>query len=200
MYNLDSRTGSVLLSWDGHLASFDNWWFQTPRCVDPCLALADLSGDGEADTLAAILYDGSGTGVSHETLHLVTMDEFGTMTDYALPEALYEERLAELVTVKPKEGTLSVGDVSLALPDLAQLLPDIDAKYSDRVLLRDVVSFDVSVKNGKNMGGGLSMTLGIGMEVKEATHTIPVGDLLCGVEFDPDTGVYTLNSFALHGY
>lgn len=203
MYNLDSRTGSVLLSWDGHLASFDNWWFQTPRRVDPCLALIDLSGDGEADTLAAILYDSSGTGVSRETLHLVTMDEFGTMTDYALPAALYEERLAEIVTVKSKgtAGTLSVGDVALNLPDLAQLLPDFGAKYPDRVLLRDVVSFDASVKNGKNRGGGgLFMTVAIGVEVEKTAPLVFVGDLLCSVQFDPDTGVYTLYGFAPRGY
>jgi len=202
MYNLDSDTGSVLLSWDGYLASFDNWGFRTVQIVDPCLALVDLSGDGEADTLAAILYDGSGTGVSRETLHLVTMDGFGTMTDYALPKALYEERLAELVTVEPKgnAGTLSVGDVALTLPDLAQLLPNADAKYPDRVLLRDVVGFDASVKNGKNMGGGFSITLGIGMEVKKAAPPVFVGDLLCRVQFDPDTGVYTLDGFALRGY
>lgn len=192
MYNLDSDTGSVLLSWDGHLASFDGWGFQTPRTVDPCLALVDLSGDGEADTLAAILYDGSGTGVSHETLHLVTMDEFGTMTDYALPEALYEERLAALVTVEAKgtAGTLSVGGVTLTLPDKG-------VKYPDQIILRDVVSFDASVKNGKNMGGGLSMTLGIKME---APDPVSVGDLLCGVRFDPETGVYTLDGFALRRY
>jgi len=198
MYNLDSDTGSVLLSWDGHLASFDGWGFQTPRTVDPCLALVDLSGDGEADTLAAILYDGSGTGVSHETLHLVTMDEFGTMTDYALPEALYEERLAALMTVKAKgtTGTLSIGDVTLTLPDLSQVLPDIDAKYSDRVLLRDVVSFEASVKNE---GGGLSLTLGIGMNVWDTAPPVFVGDLLCSVWFDRETGVYTLDGFALRG-
>ncbi len=120
----------------------------------------------------------------------------------ALPAALYEERLAELVTVKPKgtAGTLSVGDVNLALRDLAQLFPDIDAKYPDRVLLRDVVSFDVSVKNGKNMGGGLSMTLGIRIEVEKTAPPVSVGDLLCGVQFDPDTGVYTLGGFALRGW
>lgn len=202
MYNLDSDTGSVLLSWDGHLACFDNWQFQTPRTIDPCLALVDLSGDGEADTLAAILYDGSGTGVSHETLHLVTMDEFGTMTDYALPEALYEERLAALVTVEAKGavGTLSIGDVALTLPDLSRVLPDIDAKYPDRVLLRDWVSFDASVKNGKNMGGGLSITLGIGLNVWDTAPPVSVGDLLCDIWFDRETGVYTLEGFALRGY
>jgi len=196
MYNLDSRAGSVLLSWDDHLASFENWWFMTPRTIAPCLALTDLSGDGEDDALLAILYDGSGTGVSHETLHLVTMDEFGTMTDYALPEALYGERLAELVTVKPKgtAGTLSVGDVTLTLPDLDQLLPNADAKYSDQVFLGDMVSFDASVKNE---GGGLSMTLGIGMGLKKTAPPVFVGDLLCSIRFDPDTGVYTLDSFAL---
>jgi len=191
MYNLDSDTGSVLLSWDGHLASFDGWGFQTPRTVDPCLALVDLSGDGEADTLAAILYDGSGTGVSHETLHLVTMDEFGTMTDYALPEALYGERLAEIVTVKAKgtTGTLSIGDVTLTLPDEG-------VKYPDQIILRDVVGFDASVKNGKNMGGGLSLTLGIEME---APYPVFIGELLCRVWFDRETGVYTLDGFALRG-
>lgn len=188
LYNLDSASGAVLVQWEGSLAMLDGWYFRTPQCVPPSLRLLDWDGDGTPEILAAVLYTGSGTGVSIEQLHLLTRDAHGSLMDSPLPEALYSQRLAELMTVKTRKrtGSVSIGNVSLSLPDAG-------VPYTGGPDLGSIVSYHFDTE------GRLTMELGLGMEVKDQALPQYVGKVLCGVEFDSASETYTLTDFALQG-
>lgn len=185
LYALDSG-GAVLVEWDGALAMFEGWQFQSPQCVQPWMAVMDAGGTDAADTLAICLFLGGGTGISVEALHILTRDGRGAMTDYALPEALYRKELAGLMTaeVGGRRGTVSLGNVTLALPEPGQ-------KYTGGISLGNIVSYEA----GRT--GRLSLTLAIGMEMEGTAVPSYVGELLSDVEFDGSTGTYTLSGFAL---
>lgn len=187
LYRLNSDT--VLIEWDGSVAMFDGWNFETPRTIDPWMAVLDVNGTHAADTLVVDLYAGSGTGVSTEELHLLTKDEHGAITDYPLPEALYTEELARQIAVDAKTNTLALGAVTLALPE-----PEKGFSLTGTVSLRDQVHFSASVT------GELELELGVQLEQTGSAEPIPVGRLLADIHLDGDTGVYTLENITIGGY
>lgn len=185
LYNLDSDTGGVLVEWDGTLVMFSGWDFRTPQAIAPWMAVLDVRGSGTADTLVVDLYNGSGTGVSVETLHLLTRDDHGTITDHPLPQALYAERLPAIMTVKTGgNAAVSLGNTTLQLPKQQQ-------KYTAGPCLGNIVAYTAD-RNGR-----LSMELALGMGVKDTAVPVYVGRLLADIAFDPDAGVYTLCNFTL---
>ena len=182
LYSLDSDAGAALVEWDGDLAMFDGWHFQSPQCVQPRLAVLDIGG---TDALAVTLFTGGGTGVSIEALHILVKDNRGYMTDYTLPEALYAERLAELMTADTgkRNGAVSIGNLTLNLPGQGR-------KFTGGPCLGSIAGYETA-------GGTISLTLAIGMETEGTAVPTYVGELLADVEFDRDTGTYTLSGFAL---
>lgn len=188
LYRLNGDT--VLVEWDSSVAMFDGWQFETPRTIDPWMAVLDVSGTGTADTLVVDLYRGSGTGVSMEELHLLTKGEHGAITDYPLPEALYAEELARQITVDAKANTLTLGAMTLALPE-----PEKGFSLTGNVSLREQVHFSASVT------GSLQIEVGLGVEQKgAAVPVIPVGRLRADVYLDRETGIYTLEDITIGGY
>ena len=63
----------------------------------------DLDGDGK-DELIVLTYVGSGTGVSIYDLHVLEKNPDGTLTDYAMPGSLWQERLPPLLRFVQTDG------------------------------------------------------------------------------------------------
>lgn len=91
-------TQTALIRWGDSLAEFD-WTFSTPRRVLPKMVCFDIDSDGENE-LAVACYAASGTGCSIYQLHVLEKNQDGTLTDYALPETLWQEQLAELLRLE----------------------------------------------------------------------------------------------------
>lgn len=185
LYRLNGDT--VLIEWDGSVAMFDGWQFETPRTVDPWMAVLDVNGTHAADTLVVDLYRASGTGVSVEELHLLSRDDHGAITDYPLPEALYTEELARQIAVDKK--SLTLGAVTLALPE-----PEKGFSLTGTVNLRDQVHFSASVT------GEVELELGVQLERTGTAVPVPAGRLRADVYLDRETGVYTLENITIGGY
>ena len=185
LYRLNGDT--VLIQWDGSVAMFDGWQFETPQAVSPWLAVLDVNGTGTADTLVADLYTGGGTDVSAEELHLLTRDEHGAITDYPLPEALYTEELARQIVSDKK--SLTLGAVTLTLPE-----PEQGVSYTGSAGLGNYAHFSAGVN------GALQLELRLVMEQKGSAAPIPVGRLLADIHLDRATGVYTLECITIGGY
>lgn len=100
LYALGDET--VLLQWDGYTAEF-GWSYLTPRRIPPRLACLDIDGD-EEDELAVACYTGSGTSVSIWTLHIIEKGPDGALTDYALPDSLWQEQVPTLLGAAEVEG------------------------------------------------------------------------------------------------
>ena len=92
----------ALIRWGDSLAEFD-WDFLTPRRFLPRMAVMDLDGDGK-DELIVLTYVGSGTGVSIYDLHVLEKNPDGTLTDYAMPGSLWQERLPPLLRFVQTDG------------------------------------------------------------------------------------------------
>ena len=93
---------TALIRWGDSLAEFD-WDFLTPRRFLPRMAVMDLDGDGK-DELIVLTYVGSGTGVSIYDLHVLEKNPDGTLTDYAMPGSLWQERLPPLLRFVQTDG------------------------------------------------------------------------------------------------
>ena len=93
---------TALIRWGNSLAEFD-WDFLTPRRFLPRMAVMDLDGD-EKDELIVLTYVGSGTGVSIYDLHVLEKNPDGTLTDYAMPGSLWQERLPPLLRFVQADG------------------------------------------------------------------------------------------------
>ncbi len=93
---------TALIRWGDSLAEFD-WDFLTPRRFLPRMAVMDLDGD-EKDELIVLTYVGSGTGVSIYDLHVLEKNPAGTLTDYAMPGSLWQERLPPLLRFVQTDG------------------------------------------------------------------------------------------------
>lgn len=93
---------TALIRWGNSLAEFD-WDFLTPRRFLPRMAVMDLDGDGK-DELIVLTYVGSGTGVSIYDLHVLEKNPDGTLTDYAMPGSLWQERLPPLLRFVQTDG------------------------------------------------------------------------------------------------
>lgn len=93
---------TALIRWGNSLAEFD-WDFLTPRRFLPRMAVMDLDGD-EKDELIVLTYVGSGTGVSIYDLHVLEKNPDGTLTDYAMPGSLWQERLPPLLRFVQTDG------------------------------------------------------------------------------------------------
>lgn len=96
------ETVKALIRWGDSLAEFD-WDFLTPRRFLPRMAVMDLDGDGK-DELIVLTYVGSGTGVSIYDLHVLEKNPAGTLTDYAMPGSLWQERLPPLLRFVQTDG------------------------------------------------------------------------------------------------
>lgn len=187
LYRLNGDT--VLIEWDGSVAMFDGWQFETPRTVDPWMAVLDVNGTHAADTLVVDLYRASGTGVSVEELHLLSRDDHGAITDYPLPEALYTEELTRQITVDVKANTLTLGAATLALPE-----PEKGVSYTGNAGLGNYAHYSAGVS------GTLQLELRLVMEQTGSAAPIPVGRLRADVYLDRETGVYTLENITIGGY
>ena len=93
---------TALIRWGNSLAEFD-WDFLTPRRFLPRMAVMDLDGD-EKDELIVLTYVGSGTGVSIYDLHVLEKNPDETLTDYAMPGSLWQERLPPLLRFVQTDG------------------------------------------------------------------------------------------------
>lgn len=93
---------TALIRWGDSLAEFD-WDFLTPRRFLPRMAVMDLDGDGK-DELIVLTYVGSGTGVSIYDLHVLEKNPDETLTDYAMPGSLWQERLPPLLRFVQTDG------------------------------------------------------------------------------------------------
>lgn len=93
---------TALIRWGDSLAEFD-WDFLTPRRFLPRMAVMDLDGD-EKDELIVLTYVGSGTGVSIYDLHVLEKNPDGSLTDYAMPESLWQEQLPPLLRFVQTDG------------------------------------------------------------------------------------------------
>ena len=93
---------TALIRWGNSLAEFD-WDFLTPRRFLPRMAVMDLDGDGK-DELIVLTYVGSGTGVSIYDLHVLEKNPDETLTDYAMPGSLWQERLPPLLRFVQTDG------------------------------------------------------------------------------------------------
>lgn len=187
LYRLNEDT--VLVEWDGDVVMFDGWVFATPRANAPWLAVLDVKGMGEADTLIIDLYRGSGTGVSIEELHLLTRDDLGSITDHPLPEALYSEELEKHITVNPKASTLTLGPVTLALEQ------NKEHPLTGEVVLGNAVDYTIG------LNGNLQIELEIEACLEDVLPTLNyVGRLQADVIFHEDTDTYTLECITLGGY
>ena len=117
----DKGEPHVLFRWGDTLAAFPDWVIDTPKSVTPELLALDLDGDGAAEPVVSCFQ--GGTQVNLYDLHVLQQFS-GTLTDYRLPEALYEEQLSDLLTLGGSGETLaiSLGDQSIeaALPDGVQ--------------------------------------------------------------------------------
>ena len=98
----DASQETALIRWGDSLAEFD-WDFLTPRRFLPRMAVMDLDGDGK-DELIVLTYVGSGTGVSIYDLHVLEKNPDGTLTDYAMPGSLWQERLPPLLRFVQTDG------------------------------------------------------------------------------------------------
>lgn len=88
---------TVLIRWDNCIAEFD-WLYITPRRIAPCLRCFDIDGDQE-DELVILCYTGSGTSVSIWDMHIIEKNSSGILTDYALPQTLWQDQLPSLLSV-----------------------------------------------------------------------------------------------------
>lgn len=93
---------TALIRWGDSMAEFD-WDFLTPRRFLPRMAAMDLDGDWDEE-LVILTYSGSGTGVSIYDLHVLKKNPDGTLTDYAMPESLWQEQLPPLLRFIQADG------------------------------------------------------------------------------------------------
>lgn len=176
---------SVLVEWDGDVVMFDGWLFRTPRAIPPRMVF--LPGWG--DTLAIVLYSGSGTGVSIETLHLLTKDDAGAVTDHPLPERLYSEELKNCITVNTRAAELTLGSLTL---DLAQ---NREHPLTGEAVLGNIVGYTLSTD------GRVQIELGVEALCKDIPPTLNyVGFITADVVFHEDTHTYELERIALGQY
>lgn len=158
LYGIDNdMSQGVLLQWENTLQWFD-WIYSTPRTISPQLYFSDFDGDGELE-IAAILYVGSGTGVSVEELHIIEYEE-GNLIDYCLPHSLYRQDLTNALQFSKGQDfyTVSVGNLSLIVPADQETLDNcvgeiyvqdlVDFSYfEDYFIMRGIFGIMVSVKN-----------------------------------------------------
>ena len=108
----------VLFRWGDTLAEFPDWDIYTPKSVTPELLALDLDGDGAVEPAVSCFQGGTQVGLY--ALHVLRQSN-GTLTDYQLPEALYESQLSDLLALGGSGETLSIslGDQSVrtALPE-----------------------------------------------------------------------------------
>ena len=111
----------VLFRWDDTLAAFPDWTIDAPKSVALELLALDLDGDGAAEPVV-LCYQG-GTQVNLYDLHVLQQFS-GTLTDYRLPEALYEEQLSDLLALGGSGQTLTISlgsrSIEAALPEGVQ--------------------------------------------------------------------------------
>ena len=111
----------VLFRWDDTLAAFPDWTIDAPKSVALELLALDLDGDGSVEPVV-LCYQG-GTQVNLYDLHVLQQFS-GTLTDYRLPEALYEEQLSDLLALGGSGQTLTISlgsrSIEAALPEGVQ--------------------------------------------------------------------------------
>lgn len=117
----DGDTPYVLFRWGDILAEFPDWVIDTPKSVTPELLALDLDGDGALEPVV-LCYRG-GTQVCVYDLHVLQQSD-GILTDYRLPETLYEEQLSALLTLGGSGETLTISlgsqSIEAALPEGVQ--------------------------------------------------------------------------------
>ena len=111
----------VLFRWDDTLAAFPDWTIDAPKSVALELLALDLDGDGSVEPVV-LCYQG-GTQVNLYDLHVLQQFS-GTLTDYRLPVALYEEQLSDLLALGGSGQTLTISlgsrSIEAALPEGVQ--------------------------------------------------------------------------------
>ena len=111
----------VLFRWGDTLAEFPDWTIYTPKSVTPELLALDLDGDGALEPVV-LCYRG-GTQVCVYDLHVLQQSD-SILTDYRLPETLYEEQLSALLTLGGSGETLTISlgsqSIEAALPEVVQ--------------------------------------------------------------------------------
>lgn len=114
----DGDAPHVLFRWGDTLAEFGDWTIYTSKAVTPELLALDLDGDSALEPVV-LCYQG-GTQVCVYDLHVLQQSD-GILTDYRLPETLYEEQLSALLTLGGSGETLSI---SLGSQSFEAALPE----------------------------------------------------------------------------
>ena len=186
-YGVEGKESTpALFCWGESQAEFD-WWYVTPRAIEPELWVYDIDEDGAVETVIDC-YAGSGTGVSLEYIYVVEKNEYDELTSYCLPwEDLCDGINAQLQLLTMNGGTYAV---------LGREMLDISAEVgeSDTEKMNAAVGYIAHYERGEQ---GLDCTFGVIAEGGEAP-LLYVG-LVEGTLHYKD-GVYTLDNLHLRGY
>lgn len=132
---------SALVRWGDSLAEF-SWLFATSRLYLPELYCFDFDGDGQEE-LVVLCYSDSGTGVSIYDLHVVEKNPDGTLTDYALPEKLFDLLSERISICSLEERTYAV--LGTELLDLTGFFTG-EVTDVQGLAAGDIVYYDVNPK------------------------------------------------------
>ena len=178
---------TALIRWGDSLAEFD-WYFVTPRMYLPQMAVMDLDGDGE-DELVIMTYYGSGTGASAYELHVLEKNPDGTLTDYAMPEKLWQEQIPPLLQYVSTDGRnfLILGRelVEISPEQIPPVIPEEHLNVSTGFIANFRL---LPEENAVQFLGAVDLG-GIAHYVAEYTANVGYQD-----------GVFTLSDFHLNAY
>ncbi|MBD3919645.1 hypothetical protein H8B09_12850 [Paenibacillus sp. PR3] len=188
MYGLDNgvelRVGDLVQQYD--------WIYNTPRGIEPRLAVKDYDGDGHNE-LAVILYVGSGTGVSLEELHMIEMEEDPKLQDRQFMENDYLDQVNPAISFKPiKEAEELIAEVKVGSKKTEVIMK----KYYDhdefgavrkQLGIRDVVGFSFDDNND------IKARFGVPFLFEKIASPQYFGDLNADVSYHD--GQFTLSNF-----
>ena len=173
-----------LLCWGDSQAEFD-WWYMTPRSIDPQLWYDDIDGDGEKEVLFSG-YGASGTGVSMEYFYVVERGEDGTLTSIELPWNDVCKAIEAQMQIVEGDGSVYAA--------LAKDVVDITATMEElKLTANDVEVYLGAVTDYEWKDGELHYTFGVMLDgEKIPIATVYVGEVT-------GTIVYAEGRFTLDG-
>lgn len=188
MYGLDNgvelRVGDLVQQYD--------WIYNTPRGIEPRLAVKDYDGDGHNE-LAIILYVGSGTGISLEQLHMIEMEEDPKLQDHPFTENDYLSQVNPAISFKPiKEAEDLTAEVTVGSKKTKVIMKnyydhDDFGAVRDQLGIRDVVGFSFDDNND------IKARFGVGLLFEKVVSPQYIGALSAAVSYHD--GQFTLSNF-----
>lgn len=188
MYGLDNGVELHI----GDLVQQYDWIYNTPRGIEPRLAVKDYDADGH-DELAIILYIGSGTGVSVEQLHMIEMEEDPKLQDHQFLENDYLDQVYPAISFKPiKEAEeltaeVKVGDKKTEVIMKNYYDHDEFGAARDNLGIRDIVGY------GFDDNKDIQASFGIGVLFEKIATPQYIGYLNANVSYQD--GQFKLSNF-----